>query len=323
MSRLLTLHICNTFFEMELESSKEMSLAAWMCCHPVIRQLQTFPLQYIPSEDLILVSELPKHPDPCFRLINAPISAAKIEDWGASRAIAAWAKERNIPYAIPDWETIRTINSKIFSFTHSPMLPFADLLHNEKEALDWIEKTPGRKVLKTAFGTAGRGHFFIPGKGSLTLFLKKEFAKNLPLIGEPWVERVFDFSTQWKGSLLQGATVFENTPKGSYRGTFAGPESQVFGSYEWALKEHLALVQPLLTKIRTLGFFGNLGIDAYVYRWKGQEVLQPIVEINGRKTMGWAALQIQKKCCPGRSFRFSFSPERGISFGYRKSRLFF
>ena len=338
MSRPPVLHICNTFFEAELEnpdffsstrisvekeardipnraktaSPHQQVLAAWMRSHPIIQKLQTLPLYYVKDDDFVLVSDLPESPDHRLRLLGAPLHVKTIESWGASKSIAAWAKEENLPYSMPDWETVRTVNSKIFSFCNSPVLPFAALLQNEQEALEWIEKTPGRKVLKTAFGTAGRGHFHLPSKKNLASFLKREFAKNLPLIGEPWVERVLDFSTQWKDSVLLGATVFENAPDGAYRATIAGPRPQIFGSYNWALEEHLAIVQPILEKIRKLGFFGNLGVDAYVYRWESKEMLQPIVEINARKTMSWVALQIQEKKYPGQSLRFSFSPKQGI-----------
>jgi hypothetical protein len=213
------------------------------------------------------------------------------------------------------------VNSKIFSFSHSPTLPFASLLYTEKEVLEWIEKTPGKKVLKTAFGTAGRGHFHIPGKGDLAAFLKREFGKGLQVIGEPWVERTIDFSTQWKDTVLLGATVFENAENGSYRATFAGAKGEIFGAYEWALAEHLAAAKPILEKVSKLGFFGHLGIDAFVYRWEGKERLQPIVEINARKTMSWAALQIQEKKFPGRSMRLAFSPKQGVSLYLNKVGL--
>jgi len=313
MSRRLLLHICNTFFENELERNNELHLAAWMRSHPTVRQLQTLPLLYAEPNDLILVSDLPPNPDPRLRLIESPATAERIEDWGPSLAISAWARDNRIPYSYPAWETVRMINSKIFSFSHSPKLPNAALLHSEKEALFWIEKTPGPKVLKTPFGTAGRGHFHIPGKGLLSSFLQKEFAKGLPLIGEPWVERVLDFSTQWKDGRLLGATRFETTQKGSYRATLAGPQSELFASYEWAIEEHLAAASPLIDKIRDMGFFGHLGIDAYVYLWNGKHLLQPIVEINGRKTMSWVALQIQKEKYPDQCCRFSFTPAEGIS----------
>jgi hypothetical protein len=291
-----SLHICNTFFESELESEEELPLAFWMNSHPVVSMLQTLPRLYGTTLDLVW-------PEGCD-------GASSIESWGASKAIDAWAKEKKISYSMPDWEIVKEVHSKVFSFLASPRLPGAELLQNEREVLLWIEKTPGQKVLKTAFGTAGRGHFHIPGKGNLAAFLKREFAKGLPLIGEPWMERTLDFSTQWKNGEFLGATVFENTPNGSYRATIAGPRSEIFGPYEWALEEHLAVAQPIVQQIYARGFFGHLGVDAYVY---DKELLQPVVEINARKTMSWVALALQQKKDPGKTLRLSFSPKNGVS----------
>lgn len=66
------------------------------------------------------------------------------------------------------------------------------------------------------------------------------------------------------------------------------------------------------SKIAELGYFGNIGIDAMVYTLPGHApLLQPIVEINARKTMGWAALAFQQKHYPNDTVRFSFAPSKG------------
>jgi hypothetical protein len=44
-----------------------------------------------------------------------------------------------------------------------------------------------------------------------------------------------------------------------------------------------------------MGYCGHVGIDAFIYLWEGKQRLHPIVEINGRKTMSWVALQMPKK----------------------------
>lgn len=277
-----TLHICNTFFEKELETSAERPLADWMRSHPVVMQLQFLPLLYSAPQDSILVSDLPPNPAPRLCLAPPP-RVTRIEHWGPSRAIAAWAAAHYIPYPIPNWELICKINSKVFSFTESPRLPGAELLQTEAEIASWITKTPDPKVLKTPFGTAGQGHIKNP---------KISDVKRLyiaPLIGEPWVERVQDFSTQWKNGELVGITVFENEPNGTYKGTYAGQVEP------WALKEHLAVAQPLVEKIKHLGYSDHLGIDSYIYLWEGKKRVQPIVEINARKTMSWVALQMPQK----------------------------
>lgn len=273
------LHICNTFFESELEGPPQ-SLSAWTRSHLIIMQLQFLPLLYAAPDDFILVSALPPHPDPRLRLLDDRPPNAPIEDWGPSLAIASWAQSHGLAYSIPAWEVIRTINSKVFSFIHSPKLPGAELLLTQEEVVAWIEKTPGPKVLKTPFGTAGKGHTRNPN-------VKRLY--TTPLIGEPWVERVLDFSTQWREGELVGVTLFENEPNGTYRGTYAGDVEP------WALAEHLAVAKPLVATIKQMGYAGNLGVDAFIYLWQGKKRLHPVVEINARKTMSWVALQTPQK----------------------------
>lgn len=298
MSRL---HICNTFFETELEHPSKKSLVDWLRSHPIITQLQFLPLLYAAPDDKILVSDLPDKPDPRLCLIDDPPSGYSIEHWGPSQAIAQWAHQHDIPYAISEWETLRTINSKVFSFTEAPKLPGAELLHSHEEVLTWIAKTPGPKVLKTPFGTAGRGHILCQSnvKRQYTTPKNEAFSEDpevnvkrlyiCPLIGEPWVERVLDFSTQWKEGKLLGVTLFENEPNGTYRGTYVGEVEK------WALDEHLAVAQPLIAKIGKMGYNGHIGVDAFVYWREGKKKVHPVVEINARKTMSWVALQTPQK----------------------------
>lgn len=252
----------------------------WMESHLVVLGLQFLPLLYAHPEDKILVSALPENPDSRLCLIDAPPEGFSIEDWGPSLAITSWAKEHQIPYSIPDWELVRTINSKVFSFTESPKLPGAKLLKSQEEIEAWIETTAGPKVLKSPFGTAGRGQILQPSVNRLY---------NCPMIGEPWVERVLDFSTQWQSGKLIGVTVFENEANGSYKGTHEGRVEQ------WALDEHLSIAYPLIEKLVKMGYSGHVGIDAFIYLWKQEKRVQPVVEINARKTMSWAALQLPQK----------------------------
>jgi hypothetical protein len=126
------------------------------------------------------------------------------------------------------------------------------------------------------------------------------------VIGEPWVERSLDFSSQWNISEtieLLGLTVFETSSKGVYEATLAG--DKLFGEYEWAAEKHVETAFPILEKIQKMGFKGSLGIDAFVYSGK----LHPIVEINARKTMSWAALQIHKNT--KKNVRMSFEKKSG------------
>lgn len=277
MSRL---HICNTFFERELQALSKKSLVEWFRSHPVVMQLQFLPLLYASPEDRILVSDLPPNPDPRLCLIDDPPKGLKIEHWGPSLAIANWAKEHGLPYEIPDWELVRKINSKAFSFAESPKLPGGKLLENSEAIRAWVEQTPEPKVLKSPFGTAANGHHINPN-------VKRLY--TAPLIGEPWVDRVMDFSTQWRDGELVAVTVFENEANGTYKGTFEGVVEP------WAFEEHLAAAKPLIEKIVQMGYSGHVGIDAFIYLWEGKKRVHPIVEINARKTMSWVATQLPEK----------------------------
>src|SRR5690606_31752774 len=130
-----------------------------------------------------------------------------------------WADANNIAYMPPSFTLLRTITSKAFSYTNSPKLPESHLLHTLEEMESWMKKTPNPKVIKTCFGLAGQGHFlFYSAQDDQRHKLKliQAFKEGLPLIGEPWVKRLLDFSTQWLISKNQeitylGATLMENS----------------------------------------------------------------------------------------------------------------
>jgi hypothetical protein len=204
LSTVSKLHIANTYFESELSEACGEDLYRAVHCHPVYLQLQYLPFLYADPGDGVLVSDQPDKPAafPIHFFKDKEIPHYdQIESWGPSRMVQKWAKEHNIAYAIPDWDLIRELNSKSFSFEHAPRLPGALLLHKAEEAKHWLKECPGLKVLKTCFGLAGRGHLLIDRDTPMEKifrFLEQEWDRGYPVIAEPWVERVIDFSTQWE-----------------------------------------------------------------------------------------------------------------------------
>ena len=310
------LHIANTFFEWELETQPKMSLREAFLQHPIFLQLQFLPVVYADPNDALLISD---EPDPefsfrHFTFEDKTIPSDEIESWGPSQLIAEWAKTRRLNYSIPDWAVVKEVNSKRFSFENSPKLPGAALLTEEPQAKKWIDSNQGAKVLKTCFGVSGKGHLLID-QGTdwdrIRRFLQEEWKKELPVIAEPWVNRVLDFSTQWliengKISYL-GSTICKNDKRGQYQYNEVGPEKELFNEHYSSLLEHQKKVQTLIKTIANKGFFGNLGIDAMLYTLPEDQLLQPVVEINARKTMGWAALMFQKRYHPKEKIRFSYT----------------
>lgn len=324
------LHIANTFFEWELETDPQCSLSEAFAQNPIFRQLQFLPVLYSTPGDGLLVSEPPpseywnslKNPPQSFTLSDSSfLPFEEIESWGASRLISAFADAHQLRYSIPNWDLVRQVNSKQFSFFCSPKLPGGSLLETETEAKRWLSEVKGKKVLKTCYGVSGTGHLIIDDPlpwERIHSFLRKEWNKELPVIAEPWVERILDFSTQWtidqsaQISYL-GATLCNNNERGQYQFSTVGKEEVLFPSFLPLVKEHCAIVEPILAKIAQLGFFGNVGIDALLYTLPEDPeipLLHPIVEINARKTMGWVALNFQKKHFPEETVRFTYAPAK-------------
>lgn len=327
-----TLHIANTDFEFELAQPNDgLSIPEIWEKYSLCLQLQFLPLLFADQQDALVVTHLPdedfvsqfvrnswnkdqKLPH-FFQFTDEIPSHFQCLPWGASQRITKWLKEKKISTPLPAWETVLKINSKAFSYTYSKQLPQSALLSNSNDLTNWLRETKGIRVLKTCYGLSGRGHYFINDQtpeDEAIKFCQLEWGKNRPLIAEPWVNRSFDFSTQWyvhpnKIELI-GPTVFETNDKGVYRSTKVGSEHFLFGSYHPFLIEHINFVQPILKIIQKEGFFGYLGIDAFLYLNDQNEIqLQPLVEINGRQTMSLAALLFQRKHFPKENLSLSLS----------------
>jgi hypothetical protein len=327
------LHIANTFLEEELGSIAEQDLEASFRKHLIYLQLQFLPFLYANKDDSVGVTHMPnpgfwqelhllRREIPKMHLLSSSdlVSVSRIESWGASRCIAAYAKKRGLQYAMPSWEVVCRVNSKAFSFEVGPQLPHAALLSDAKQAEKWLASFEGPKVLKSCFGVSGKGHLIIDAQNTIPrekidLFLKREWQAGRPVIAEPWVRRILDFSTQWKISSNKqihylGPTLCENDAKGKYLKNSAGDPSKLFGIYHSHLETHKKVAKEALQKMADLGYFGNVGIDAMIYEtdFLSKEThLHPIVEINARKTMGWVALELQRLYFPNALISIHFA----------------
>lgn len=272
-------------------------------------QLQFLPLLYADESDEVLVTHLPpeefQNRLPLHLTSSSSFSKHELETWGWSENGKMWADKRSVTYEPPLFQTVRTIASKAYCFIHSPNLPDAHLFHTIEEVETWVTKGTYPKVLKTCYGLSGMGRFLMNSPEDFLRFrqrIVKAFNEGHPLIGEPWVKRLLDFSTQWviskTGSITYlGATLMENKSRGQYEKTIVGEEKSLFGPYAPFLDQHLEKVKDPLSRIASEGYFGHLGIDAMVYHHptKKDKLLHPIVEFNLRKTMGFLALKLFEK----------------------------
>lgn len=302
------LHIANTNFESELIATKPTSVAALIQSHPIFMQLQFLPLLYAGPDDTVAVTHAPSSFFHRWHLLDEKhFDEEAVESWGSSPSVAEWAKKKKLAYTMPKWEVVKQVNSKAFSFTESPKLPGAELIHTLAELGAWEQKIEGPKVLKTCFGVSGKGHLFLPSP-HMKKFAEQEFSQSRPIIAEPWVERKLDFSTQWMihpDQTLEyfGATVCVNDQRGQYNANRVGDLLFLFGEYFPFLEVHKEKTIPILQKMARVGYFGNVGIDAMIW---GNDQLHPVVEINARKTMGWALLEISKRRFPKQTIALSY-----------------
>jgi hypothetical protein len=147
-------------------------------------------------------------------------------------------------------------------------------------------------------------------------WLQTRLHAERPLILEPWLDRVLDFSIQFEsepdGLRFKGWTKALNDHRGQYAGSVVSPAftrgmdqsltiflSGPQGNRLKILTENLRrFLGPLVHDARLLG---PIGVDAFVYRTDERTlVLKPIVEINPRFTMGRLALELMRNVAPGK-----------------------
>jgi hypothetical protein len=285
--------------------------------HPLYIQLQYLSCFLVTDTQVPLLSH---PPDPSYlrhlqniglapssyALLTDPPTITSLSSWGFSRSLSQWAQENNCTYVMPPWEILCKIQSKEFAFHTFPQPKHSQKITTPQELINWWDNFSGPKVLKTLFGSSGRGHFLSSGDASelpqaLAFFAKQKNASP-SLIAQPWVTRVMDFSSQWHISSdgissYLGATLCENSSRGTYQKSITGKEENLFRKYLPYFEEHLSYARKATELLKKLAFFGNVGFDAFIYLDPETQYLKlmPIVEINARKTMGWAAVQLQKK----------------------------
>jgi uncharacterized ferritin-like protein (DUF455 family) len=197
----------------------------------------------------------------------------------------------------------------------------ADTLEETLAAVEQIRRSGHHKVVvKQAFGLAGHDmiRLWEPGvQEKQRRWVERALDCGHPLVVEPWLERVLDFSVQLEmtrgGLKLCGYTGLLNDPRGQFQANRAdstaarrmpgdlpaaflarvGLPARFYGFYRDVFAQ-------LEGELAAAGYFGPLGIDAFIYRASdGSFRLKPIVEINLRYTMGRLTLELMKRVCPG------------------------
>lgn len=172
---------------------------------------------------------------------------------------------------------------------------------NEIEALLY-DKNP--LVLKAPLSSSGRGIQIIR-KPSLNesnrQWISGVLNQQSYLIAEPFLEKVYDFSFQFRIGMdnleYLGHSVFETNSNGQYKYSLIHPELRsLFRTKNEELINITASIisQSLKNSVYARFHSGFLGIDAMFYQENGKLKIQPCIEINSRMNMGILARQLER-----------------------------
>lgn len=165
----------------------------------------------------------------------------------------------------------------------------------------------GKAVVKTPWSSSGRGLLLFPNPNLKTKndeVLSGMLNQQGFVTVEPWLEKIVDLSYQFlskSGEIsYMGRTFFETDSKGRYvRNLLADAPNlpgEVSGFLEMHNKEVIQLLQAALKESDYTSLYeGWIGVDALIYKDdSGKLRFQPMVEINGRFTMGAIALRLRE-----------------------------
>ncbi len=180
-----------------------------------------------------------------------------------------------------------------------------------KEVLLELNRHP-RAVVKSPWSSSGRGLLLFPNVDSskkndelLAGMLNQQGFVTV----EPWLNNLVDLSFQFyshAGTIsYKGRTFFDTDRKGRYVRTYLGENPNMDDTVHEFVEEHYAKVVDLLVESLSKSDYssiyeGWLGVDAMIYRSaSGDLKFHPMVEINGRYTMGAIAMKMSEHLAPG------------------------
>jgi hypothetical protein len=216
-----------------------------------------------------------------------------INPWKCTKIVSDLALEHDLKIKYPYSNILETIDSKAHSFFL--MKPnFESILINSIEDIKtFLKGKKGIFVIKSNFSQSGFGHYFVEASSFDPSDLPTGFTiQNSRL--ERWVERVFDFSSQWlleESFCCLGVCELINNKKGGYLGSIFPLQTKEYDDF---ICEHLTEVNPIIKSLHAQGFRGHLGIDAFIFKTGNKLALCPLIEINPRKTMGFVALNLSQ-----------------------------
>lgn len=194
-------------------------------------------------------------------------------------------------------------------------------LHDVAQIERMLGESPEQPlIVKAPRGASGRGaiRLFKPSLSeSQTRWMERTIEVDGALVVEPWRERVIDLSWQMdvnpEDITHHGSQRFLTNPNGQYLGAVLNRATEGLSTdlirwihddgqaSRWVRTIQQRAADGVAEYLRTQGYVGPVGIDAMVYRKDGEYVLQPLIEVNTRWTMGRVVFELEKRVSRRRS----------------------
>jgi hypothetical protein len=199
----------------------------------------------------------------------------------------------NIKYEGPGIQTVKKVNSKIYSHSLHDILGikrYSEMVTTISEMEKARLKFADRKFLiKYPLGVSGKGNVLINSEKMFHRILKHcsaqiDKGKRLEMLMEPYLDKLIDFSCQMKIE-SDGRFKILSVQK-MENNNFAYSGSSCADRNLYALLEqkgYFTVMQSVARQLFADGYFGNVCVDSMLLK---DDTIVPIVEINARKSMG-------------------------------------
>lgn len=263
--------------------------------------------EYLPKVIFVSWSQLPE--------VVKSHAGIDIKPWGWDMALRHQLLRAGVPSdCLPKTEDVERVRMLSHRRTAIPLLrhlvdALPDMVGERHEAKSleevrqWLSQE-GAVVCKSPWSCSGRGVRFVETMldANLEGFLRNVLAQQGSIIVEHRYLRLMDFAMEFmadEGEVrYEGLSLFD-TRNGAYSGNMLATEDE-----KWAILEKMIpsdIVRPLILALEAeleetfAGYQGPLGVDMMVVEENGCRKVHPCVEVNMRRTMGWAALVIAQR----------------------------
>ena len=183
------------------------------------------------------------------------------------------------------------------------------IAQSAEEVAQFVQAHEGQAMAKALWSCSGRGVFVINAHpnascvGRINKLLREQGGIELQPLHDSIRDFALEFEAHPDGTVTYcGLSLFTTTEAGGYTGNLIAPQA--------TLRQHLASQWVGAMELETIAqaccealaeviagnYVGPLGIDMMLVRQEGGGVaLNPCIEVNLRRTMGWAALKLQER----------------------------